>query len=37
MEVTSEPTPQVVSQMELSGQKAYRAVNLPSLYPGVQW
>ena len=37
MEVTSKPTPQVVLQMEVSGQNAYRAVHLPSLYPGVQW
>ena len=34
MEVTSDPTPQVVLQMEVSGQNAYRAVHLPSLYPG---
>jgi hypothetical protein len=37
MEVTHDPTPQVVLQMEVSGQNAYRAVHLPSLYPGVQW
>jgi hypothetical protein len=37
MEVTSDPTPQVVLQMEVFGQNAYRAVHLPSLYPGVQW
>ena len=37
MEVTSDPNPQVVLQMEVSGQNAYRAVHLPSLYPGVQW
>jgi hypothetical protein len=37
MEVTHDPSPQIVSQMEVSGQNAYRAVHLPSLYPGVQW
>ena len=37
MEVTDAPSPQVVLQMEISGQNAYRAVHLPSLYPGVQW
>jgi hypothetical protein len=37
MEVTYAPTPQVVLQMEVSGQNAYRAVHIPSLYPGVQW
>jgi hypothetical protein len=37
MEVTHDPSPQVVLQMEVSGQNAYRAVHLPSLYPGVQW
>jgi hypothetical protein len=37
MEVTSDPTPQVVLQLEVSGQNAYRAVHMPSLYPGVQW
>jgi hypothetical protein len=37
MEVTDDPSPQVVLQMEISGQNAYRAVHLPSLYPGVQW
>jgi hypothetical protein len=37
MEVTDDPSPQIVLQMEISGQNAYRAVHLPSLYPGVQW
>jgi len=37
MEVTNAPTPQIVLQMEVSGQNAYRAVHIPSLYPGVQW
>jgi len=37
MEVTHDPVPQVVLRMEISGQNAYRAVHLPSLYPGVQW
>ena len=37
MEVTQEPSPLVVLQMEVSGQNVYRAVHVPSLYPGVQW
>jgi hypothetical protein len=37
MEVTHDPSPRVVLQMEVSGQMAYRAVHFPSLYPGVQW
>jgi hypothetical protein len=37
MEVTGGPTPQVVLQMEVSGANTYRAVHMPSLYPGVQW
>jgi hypothetical protein len=37
LEVASDATPQVVLQMEASGQNAYRAVHLPSLFPGVQW
>lgn len=37
MEVTHDPSPQIVLQMEVVGQQAYRAVHLPSLYPGVQW
>jgi arylsulfate sulfotransferase len=37
-EVTMDPTaPQLVWQMDLSGQLAYRAFRIPSLYPGVQW
>lgn len=37
MEVTQDPDPQTVLQMEVTGQAAYRIVHLPSLYPGVQW
>jgi hypothetical protein len=37
MEVTDDSTPQVVLKIEVTGQNAYRAVHLPSLYPGVQW
>jgi hypothetical protein len=37
MEVTHDPSPLIVLRMEVSGQNAYRAVHLPSLYPGVQW
>lgn len=36
-EVTREPTPQTVWQMTISGNFAYRAFRIPSLYPGVQW
>lgn len=36
-EVTTEPNPTVVWQMNISNQFAYRAFRLPSLYPGVQW
>jgi hypothetical protein len=37
VEVTQTPSPQVVSTTEIVGQNAYRAIPLPSLYPGVQW
>jgi len=37
MEVTNATPPQVVLQMEVSNHNAYRAVLMPSLYPGVQW
>jgi hypothetical protein len=37
MEVTQEPSPRVVMQLEVSGQGSYRSIHLPSLYPGVQW
>ena len=36
-EVTHTTTPQIVWQMDVNGQFAYRANRLPSLYPGVQW
>ena len=36
-EVTQETPPQTVWQMDLTGQVAYRALRIPSLYPGVQW
>jgi len=37
-EVTQDPvSPQLVCQMDLHGQLAYRAFRIPSLYPGVQW
>jgi arylsulfate sulfotransferase len=36
-EVTQEPVPQLVWQMDVIGQLAYRAFRIPSLYPGVQW
>ena len=37
-EVTQDPTnPQTVWQLQITGQNAYRAIRMPSLYPGVQW
>ncbi len=36
-EITQEPNPQLVWQMNISGQLAYRGFRIPSLYPGVEW
>ena len=36
-EVTQTTPPQTVWQMQVTGQFAYRAMRIPSLYPGVQW
>jgi len=36
-EVTQQSTPQIVWQMQITGQNAYRAARIPSLYPGIQW
>jgi arylsulfate sulfotransferase len=36
-EVTQDSVPQLVWQMDVIGQLAYRAFRIPSLYPGVQW
>lgn len=36
-EVTKTTPAQVVWQMQVTGQFAYRAIRIPSLYPGVQW
>jgi arylsulfate sulfotransferase len=36
-EVTRTTPPVTVWQMQISGQFAYRAIRVPSLYPGVQW
>jgi arylsulfate sulfotransferase len=36
-EVTQDANPQLVWQMDLHGQLAYRAFRIPSLYPGVEW
>jgi arylsulfate sulfotransferase len=36
-EVTQEVVPQLVWQMDLNEQLAYRAFRMPSLYPGVEW
>ncbi len=37
LEVTPDPLPQIVLQIEISQQNAYRIIHMPSLYPGVQW
>jgi arylsulfate sulfotransferase len=36
-EVTQDSAPQLVWQMDETGQLAYRAFRIPSLYPGVEW
>jgi arylsulfate sulfotransferase len=36
-EVTNEAHPQLVWQMNVNGQLAYRGFRIPSLYPGVEW
>ena len=36
-EVTNAPQPQVVWQMNIKNNFAYRAFRIPSMYPGVQW
>jgi arylsulfate sulfotransferase len=36
-EVTKTSPPQIVWQMQISGQNAYRSVRIPSMYPGVEW
>jgi hypothetical protein len=37
MEVTQAGAPQVVWQLNIAGDRAYRAYRVPSLYPGVTW
>jgi arylsulfate sulfotransferase len=37
MEVTYPGSPQTVWQLNLTGENAYRAFRIPSLYPGVSW
>ncbi len=36
-EITQSSSPQTVWHTLVTGQYAYRAMRLPSLYPGVQW
>jgi arylsulfate sulfotransferase len=36
-EVSQTTPPQIVWQMQVTGQFAYRGFRMPSLYPGVQW
>jgi arylsulfate sulfotransferase len=37
LEVTHTTNPQVVWQMNITGENAYRGYRMPSLYPGVTW
>jgi hypothetical protein len=37
MEVTQTGAPQIVWEMSIIGQSAYRGLRIPSLYPGVTW
>ena len=37
IEVTQTSTPEVVWQMTVTGENAYRGFRIPSLYPGVTW
>ena len=37
MELTYPGTPETVWQLDLTGENAYRAFRIPSLYPGVSW
>jgi arylsulfate sulfotransferase len=36
-EMTAEQHPQLVWQMNVTGQLAYRGFRIPSLYPGIEW
>jgi arylsulfate sulfotransferase len=36
-EVTEEQTPQLMWQLNVTGQLMYRGFRIPSLYPGVEW
>jgi hypothetical protein len=36
-EVTPQPTSQLVWQMNIAGQLAYRGFRIPGMYPGVEW
>jgi arylsulfate sulfotransferase len=36
-EMTQTNNPQVVWQMNITGQNAYRGMRIPSLYPGITW
>ncbi|MFB3923217.1 MAG: aryl-sulfate sulfotransferase [Terriglobia bacterium] len=37
VEMTQEASPKILWELDISGQRAYRAYRIPSLYPGVQW
>ena len=37
MEVTQDPVPAIVWQLQFDDQNSYRTIHLPSLYPDVQW
>ncbi len=36
-ELTQSPSPTTLWQVQFNNRTAYRALNMPSLYPGVQW
>ena len=36
-EVTQKSTPEVLWQMTVTGENAYRGFRIPSLYPGITW
>lgn len=37
LDLTQDPNPMVIWQLDVNGQNSYRTIHLPSLYPGVAW
>jgi arylsulfate sulfotransferase len=37
LELTQDPKPKIIWQLDINGQNSYRTIHLPSLYPGVEW